>query len=39
VVFGPGNIAQAHQPDEFVELSQLRQASRILTLVILRLLT
>jgi acetylornithine deacetylase len=26
VVFGPGDIAQAHAPDEFVELSQLEMA-------------
>lgn len=25
VVFGPGNIAQAHQPDEFIEIDQLAQ--------------
>lgn len=25
VVFGPGSIEQAHQPDEFIELSQLRE--------------
>ena len=26
VVFGPGNLEQAHRPDEYVELSQLEQA-------------
>ena len=26
VIYGPGNIAQAHQPDEFLELSSLRMA-------------
>ena len=25
VVFGPGSITQAHQPDEFIELSQIRE--------------
>jgi len=25
VIYGPGNIAQAHQPDEFLELSSLRE--------------
>ncbi len=25
VVFGPGDIAQAHQPDEFIEISQLQE--------------
>jgi acetylornithine deacetylase len=26
VVFGPGSIRQAHQPDEFVEVAQLQPA-------------
>ncbi len=26
VVYGPGNIANAHQPDEFVDLDDLNQA-------------
>ncbi len=29
VVFGPGDIAVAHAPDEFVPLEQLREAARI----------
>jgi len=29
IVFGPGNIANAHQPNEFVELDQLIQALSI----------
>jgi acetylornithine deacetylase len=29
VVLGPGNIAQAHAPNEYVELSQLMQAQQI----------
>jgi acetylornithine deacetylase len=29
VVFGPGDIAVAHAPDEFVPLAQLREAARI----------
>jgi acetylornithine deacetylase len=30
VIFGPGSIAQAHSPDEFVELDQLQDASRVM---------
>ena len=30
VVFGPGSIEQAHTRDEFVDLSQVEQASEIL---------
>jgi acetylornithine deacetylase len=30
VVCGPGSIAQAHQPDEFIELDQLRQGLRFM---------
>ena len=30
VVFGPGNIAQAHTANEFVSLRQLEQATNIL---------
>jgi acetylornithine deacetylase len=30
LVMGPGSIDQAHQPDEFLELSQLDPAVRIL---------
>lgn len=30
VAFGPGNSAQAHTPDEFVEVAQVEQAARIL---------
>jgi acetylornithine deacetylase len=29
VVFGPGNIAQAHTKDEWIEISQLDQAAEI----------
>ena len=29
VVFGPGNIEQAHSNDEFVEIKQLEQAAEI----------
>jgi len=29
-VMGPGSIDQAHQPDEFLELSQLEPTVRIL---------
>lgn len=31
VVCGPGDIEQAHKPDEFVELSELAKAERFLT--------
>jgi acetylornithine deacetylase len=30
VVFGPGNIAQAHTADEWVDLRQVRDAAAIL---------
>jgi acetylornithine deacetylase len=30
VIFGPGSIAQAHSTDEFVELDQLQDASRVM---------
>ncbi len=30
VILGPGNIAQAHQPDEFIELSSIRPCVEIL---------
>jgi succinyl-diaminopimelate desuccinylase len=30
VVFGPGSIAQAHQPDEFVELTSFHEALAVL---------
>jgi acetylornithine deacetylase/succinyl-diaminopimelate desuccinylase family protein len=39
VVFGPGSIAQAHAPDEYVEVAQVHQATRALVLTITRLLT
>lgn len=31
VVCGPGDISQAHQPDEFIELSQLEKCDRFLS--------
>lgn len=31
VVFGPGDIAQAHTPDEWIALSQLERATAVLT--------
>lgn len=31
VVFGPGDIAQAHTPDEWIELAELERAKRLLT--------
>jgi acetylornithine deacetylase/succinyl-diaminopimelate desuccinylase-like protein len=30
IVFGPGNIAQAHKPDEWIDLRQIEQAAAIL---------
>jgi acetylornithine deacetylase/succinyl-diaminopimelate desuccinylase family protein len=32
VIFGPGSVAQAHSPDEFVELDQLRDAALAMAL-------
>jgi acetylornithine deacetylase len=29
-VCGPGDIAQAHKPDEFVELSQIAECERFM---------
>jgi succinyl-diaminopimelate desuccinylase len=31
VVFGPGDIHQAHQPDEYISLVSLEESSRVLT--------
>lgn len=31
VILGPGNIAQAHQPNEYLELSNIRPCVDILT--------
>jgi acetylornithine deacetylase/succinyl-diaminopimelate desuccinylase-like protein len=31
VVFGPGDIAQAHTPDEWIEVSQLERGTKLLT--------
>ncbi|MDI6868023.1 MAG: M20 family metallopeptidase [Coprothermobacterota bacterium] len=30
VIFGPGNILQAHQPDEFVEILSIKKAASVL---------
>jgi len=30
VVFGPGDIAQAHTPDEWIDLRQLERAGQML---------
>lgn len=38
VVIGPGSLAQAHRPDEYVELLQLQQATRVFALTIVGLL-
>ena len=34
VICGPGNIAQAHQPDEFIELSEFTAGEKMLDLLI-----
>jgi acetylornithine deacetylase/succinyl-diaminopimelate desuccinylase family protein len=39
VVFGPGDIAQAHAPDEYIEVSSLTQAAQIYMLAAVRLLS
>lgn len=31
VIFGPGDIRQAHQPDEYISLASLEESSRVLT--------
>lgn len=31
VILGPGNIAQAHQPDEFLELSSIQPCVDVLS--------
>jgi acetylornithine deacetylase len=38
VVFGPGSMGQAHQPDEFISLEQLYQSTRVFALTIARFL-
>lgn len=38
VIFGPGSPAQAHQPNEYVETSQLEQAVDVYTMVAKRML-
>jgi succinyl-diaminopimelate desuccinylase len=37
-IFGPGDIAQAHQPEEFIELSSLERESAVLERFLLRAL-
>jgi acetylornithine deacetylase len=39
VIFGPGDIRQAHVPDEFVSIDQLETATKTLALTILRYCT
>ena len=36
VLFGPGDIRRAHQPDEYVSVSDLKKVTRTLALMILR---
>ncbi|TPW06358.1 MAG: acetylornithine deacetylase [Alphaproteobacteria bacterium] len=37
VICGPGSIAQAHQPDEWIEIDQIAQGARFLTKLVERL--
>jgi acetylornithine deacetylase len=39
VVCGPGDIAQAHSPDEFVELAQMQACEQFLTALLKHLTT
>jgi acetylornithine deacetylase len=36
VLFGPGNIRKAHQPDECVEVAELAEAARSLAVAVMR---
>ena len=36
IMFGPGNVRQAHQPDEYVPLTELKTCTQALALTILR---
>jgi acetylornithine deacetylase len=36
VLFGPGDVRQAHAPDEYVEIGDLATAARVLALTVLR---
>ncbi len=37
IVFGPGSLQQAHAPDEYVEIAELQQYSKVLAASILRM--
>jgi acetylornithine deacetylase len=37
VVFGPGNIAQAHTPDEWISLASLEEGTRLIRRFLLSL--
>jgi succinyl-diaminopimelate desuccinylase len=39
VIFGPGRIAQAHKPDEFIDIKEMVDAACIYTYTAIRLLT
>lgn len=39
VIFGPGNIEQAHRPNEFIEIDELINATKIYTLTAVGLLS
>ncbi len=36
VLYGPGDVRRAHAPDEFVEIEELKTATRVLALTVLR---
>ncbi|MEX2750979.1 MAG: M20/M25/M40 family metallo-hydrolase, partial [Candidatus Freyarchaeota archaeon] len=38
IVFGPGSLSKAHTRDEYVEISQLKQATKIYALTALKYL-
>ncbi|NLF27239.1 MAG: M20/M25/M40 family metallo-hydrolase [Clostridiales bacterium] len=35
-MFGPGDIAAAHSPNEFVRIAQLKEAAKVIMLLMLR---
>lgn len=36
VLFGPGNVRQAHRPDEFVPIDELMTVARVIAVMALR---
>jgi succinyl-diaminopimelate desuccinylase len=39
IIFGPGDAALAHQPDEFIEIDEMVKAARVYAAVAAQLLT